>query len=242
MRMSVPAGAYFAALSRMLKIACSNSTASTSTIGRSAASCRSTWCLARILAARRSALPTISCRSCGAMFGVTAPDSSLVMSSRLAMKRLSRSDSSITVASSSAFSPSPSLPPRSRSVLAEPSTAASGVFRSCEIEVSSAERSRSVSTVRLTRSMSSTSRTRSTASAPWSINASSSRRSSGVSSGPCLSLSMPTTPIAPRPVRIGRNRRLAPGSVSEPRPAARSFCQAHLAAAMSASSSTSSGG
>jgi len=35
-----------------------------------------------------------------------------------------------------------------------------------------------------------------------------------------LSLSMPTTPIAPRPVRIGRNNRLAPGSVSAPRPAA----------------------
>ena len=57
------------------------------------------------------------------------------------------------------------------------------------------------------------------ASAAWSVRASSRRRSSGVSSGPGLSLSMPITPIAPRPVRIGRNRRLAPGSVSEPRPA-----------------------
>ena len=45
-------------------------------------------------------------------------------------------------------------------------------------------------------------------------NASSSRRSSGVRSGPGLSLSMPTTPMAPRPVRMGRNSRLAPGSVS----------------------------
>ena len=52
-----------------------------------------------------------------------------------------------------------------RKVVAEPSTAASGVFKSCEIEVSSAERRRSVSIVRLTRSMSSTSRTRSIASA-----------------------------------------------------------------------------
>ena len=34
----------------------------------------------------------------GAVFGTMAPDSSLVMSSRLAMKRLSRSDSSMTVA------------------------------------------------------------------------------------------------------------------------------------------------
>ena len=114
----------------------------------------------------RNVEPTISDRSCGASFGATAPDSSLVMSSRLAMKRLSRSDSSMIVASSSAFSPSVSLSARSRSVPAEPSTEASGVFRSWEIEVSSAERNRSVSAVRSTRSMSSTSCTRSMASAP----------------------------------------------------------------------------
>ncbi len=53
-----------------------------------------------------------------------------------------------------------------RMVLAAPSTEASGVLRSCEIEVNSAERSRSDSTVRLTRSISSTSSTRSMASAP----------------------------------------------------------------------------
>ena len=64
----------------------------------------------------------------------------------------------------------------------------------------------------------------------------------GVSNGPGLSLSIPITPMAPRPVCMGRNRRLAPGSVSEPRPAARSFSQAHFAAARSASSSVSSGG
>ena len=46
----------------------------------------------------------------------------------------------------------------------------------------------------------------------------------------------------PRPVRIGRNRRLAPGSVSAPRPAGRSLSKAHCAAARSASSSLSSGG
>ena len=45
----------------------------------------------------------------------------------------------------------------SRSVPAAPSTAASGVFRSWEIEVSSAERKRSVSAARSTRSISSTS-------------------------------------------------------------------------------------
>ena len=63
-----------------------------------------TLCCARILPARRSALPTISPRSCSAAFGTMAPDSSLVMSSRLAMKRLSRSDSSMMVASRSRFS------------------------------------------------------------------------------------------------------------------------------------------
>ena len=82
------------------------------------------------------------------------------------MKRLSRSDSSMIVASSSAFSPSLSLSERSRIVPAEPSTEASGVLRSCEIDVSSAERSRSVSAVRSMRSMFSTSCTRSMASAP----------------------------------------------------------------------------
>ena len=40
-----------------------------------------------------------------------------------------------------------------------------------------------------------------------------------MSRGPGLSLSMPTMPMAPRPVRMGRNSRFAPGSVSEPRPA-----------------------
>ncbi len=144
------------------------------------------------------------------------------------MKRLSRSDSSIMVPSSSLFWSPVSASERSRKVPAAPRIAASGVLRSWEIEVRSAERSRSVSTVRLTRSMSSTRWTRSMASALWSISASSSRRSSGVSSGPGLSLSMPIMPIAPRPVRIGRNRRLAPGSVSEPRPAVRSFSHAQV--------------
>src|SRR5664279_561819 len=133
-----------------------------------------------------------------------APDSSLVMSSRLAMKRFSRSDSSITVARRSRFSGSLSPLARSRMVEAAPSTDASGVLRSCEIEVSSAERKRSDSTDRLTRSISSTSNTRSIASAPWSTSASSRRRWSGVSSGPDLSSSIPMTPIAPRPVRGGK--------------------------------------
>ena len=59
---------------------------------------------------------------------------------------------------------------------------------------------------------------------------------------PALATTRPITPIVPRPVRIGRNRRLAPGSVSAPRPAGRSLSKAHCAAARSASSSMSSGG
>ena len=61
------------------------------------------------------------------------------------MKRLRRSDSSMMVASRSALASSSSDLERSRSAPAAPSTAASGVLRSCEIEVSSAERRRSVS-------------------------------------------------------------------------------------------------
>src|SRR5262245_1929056 len=86
-RTVVPAGAYFAALSRRLNSTCSNSTASSATMGKSLAISTSTRCWARMRAARLSALPTISPRSCRARFGVTAPDSSLVMSSRLAMNR-----------------------------------------------------------------------------------------------------------------------------------------------------------
>ena len=68
------------------------------------------------------------------------------------MKRLSRSDSSMMVASRSALAvvvegagQDPCSAP------AAPRMEASGVLRSCEIEVSSAERSRSASTVRLAR-------------------------------------------------------------------------------------------
>src|SRR5262249_25314209 len=61
-------------------------------------------------------------------------------------------------------------------------------------------------------------------------------------SGPGLSLSIPIIPIAPRPVCIGRNRRFAPGSVSEPRPAGRLLSHVQVAAARSAGSSVSSGG
>ena len=62
---SVPAGAYFAALSSRLNSTCSNSTGSTSTIGRSAARSTSTRWPASTWPARCRALPTISPRSCG---------------------------------------------------------------------------------------------------------------------------------------------------------------------------------
>ena len=68
--------------------------------------------------------------------------------------------------------------------------------------------------------------TRSIASAAWSASASISRCWSGVSSGPGSSRMMPTTPSGPRPVRSGWNSHLAPGNVSEPRPATWFFSHA----------------
>src|SRR5262249_59221100 len=59
----------------------------------------------------------------------------------------------------------PNPPDWRRNAPAAPKTAASGVRRSCEIEVKSAERNRSASVARLARSRSSTRRTRSMASA-----------------------------------------------------------------------------
>ena len=67
-------------------------------------------------------------------------------------------------------------------------------------------------------------------------------RVNGWSGAAAAPLSSPMIATVPRPVRIGRNSRRAPGSVSEPRPAGRSFSQAHFAAATSISSSASSGG
>ena len=155
---SCPAGAYFAALSSRLNSACSNRTGSDlehRQIGgkvdldamlrqdlarRAAARCRRSR---RGHAARRSAR--------------SAPDSSLVMSSRLAMNRLSRSDFVDDGREQIGLLGFGRACRKDRAACRQrPSTAASGVLRSCEIEVSSAERSRSVSTVRLTRSMSST--------------------------------------------------------------------------------------
>ena len=163
--------------------------------GRPRARATTLWC-ARILPARRSALPTISPRSCSAVFGTMAPDSSLVMSSRLAMKRLSRSDSSMIGARADRAS-------RRRVELAgEIAQRAGGAEHRGERRlqiVRDRGQQRRAQPVGLDRALDPVhvldQCTRSIASAPWSISASSSRRWSGVSSGPGLSLSMPTTPI-----------------------------------------------
>ena len=106
-------------------------------------------------------------------------------------------------------------------LVAEPRIEASGVRRSCEIEVSSADRSRSVSSASRARSIS----------AARLIALDRQRRLVGQRIEKPRAVrrqqavradreSMPMTPTAPRPVRIGRNSRLAPGNVSAPRPAA----------------------
>ena len=53
---------------------------------------------------------------------------------------------------------------------------------------------------------------------------------------------LPTSPSRSLESCMGRNSHFAPGSVSEPLPVDLLFCQAHLAAARSASASMSSGG
>ncbi len=164
------------------------------------------------------------------------------MSSTLPTKRVSRSASSCTVPSSSSRVCASNVGQNFRKLVIEPMMEASGVFRSCEIEVSSAARKRSVSPVTRASSMPAASEMRSIATAAWSASASSRRRSSGDSSVLSFGRSSPMTPTSPRSVRSGRNRRLAPGSVSEERPATWPRLQLHLAAARSASSSSSSGG
>ena len=106
------------------------------------------------------------------------------MSSRLPMKRFSRSASSTIVPSSASLRrPRPGSRRCDRRLVADPRIEASGVRRSCEIEVSRAERSRSVSACSRARCRSRARLTRSIASAAWSVSASSSRCWSGVSSG-----------------------------------------------------------
>src|SRR5580700_11844943 len=171
-----------------------------------------------------------------------APDSRRVMSRRLATNRFRRSASSCRVPSNSSRSVALYFSGKLRRLDTVPRIEASGVRRSCEIEVSSAARSRSVSASTRASSSPLASEIRSIATAAWSHSASSSRRSSGVSNGPPVSRSIPITPTGPLPVRNGKNNRLTPGKVSAPRPAARLCSQVQRAAAISAASSWSSGG
>ena len=200
-------------------------------------------CLARILLARRIALPTISPTSCGVALGTTAPDSSLVISSRLAMNRFSRSASSMMVASRSALAASSSDFAMSRRAPAAPSTAASGVLRSWEIDVSSADRSRSVSDRALH---------------PVDVldqaDALDRQRGlidQGIQQAPLVRRQQRAWLVAVDPDDADRCRApvASAGTATWRRaacrsrgPPARSFSQAHLAAARSASSSVSSGG
>ena len=212
MRISEPAGAYFAALSRRLNSTCSNSTGSSSSIGRSAAMSSSTRWAARILAARSSALPMSSARSTEGdarrdrarfepghveQIGDEAVEPLGLLADRagqLLHARLRRGASRNCRGSSrSRGSRQAACADRATSRSGAPSAGGRSRRRSC---------ARSRSSARLMRSM---------ASAVWSLSASSRRRWSGVKSGPGSSLSMPTTPTAPRPVRIGRKRRVRAG-------------------------------
>ena len=98
-------------------------------------------------------MPSISATSAGKSCGVTLLASSRVMSRTLPTKRVRRSASSCTVASSSSRVGSSKFGQNFRKLVMEPMMEASGVFRSCEIEVSSAERMRSVSPVTCASSM-----------------------------------------------------------------------------------------
>ena len=89
-----PCGAYFAALSKRLNSTCSINTMSRSSSGKPLSRSISTEWYCRILSALCKVAPMISERSAGPLCGLSGPDSSLVMSRRLPIKRLSRSASS----------------------------------------------------------------------------------------------------------------------------------------------------
>ena len=147
-----------------------------------------------------------------ARFGATAPDSSRVMSRRLAMKRLSRSDSSMMVASSSALA-------ASSSTCREVPQGAGRAQDRGERRLADRARSRSAAPRAGGRSRRPASparhprpgaRARSRA-PPGRTSASSRRRCSGVRSGPGLSLSMPTTPIVAAAGPHGQEQALGAG-------------------------------
>ena len=125
-----------------------------------------------------------------------------------------------------------------RSDVAAPVIEASGVFRSCDSEASNAERSRSVfggnprfvdAACKLYALDRDGGLVAKRIEQPALVGSKQRRRFAASSA-------RPRRP-KPRPVPIGRNSRLAPASVSAPRPAGLLFSNAHLAAPRSASSS-----
>ncbi len=132
------------AFSSRFTSSCSISTGSTESSGRSGSSATRTSRPRERLLERVSAEPTISSSGTHSRRSATAPDSSRVMSSRLATRRSRRSASSQIVSTQLAAARRRRAPRRSRSELAAPVIAASGVRRSCETAASSELRISSV--------------------------------------------------------------------------------------------------
>ena len=123
-----------------------------------------------------------------------------------------------------------------------PMIEASGVRRSCDTEVSMAERRRSRSAPSRAWSISSASVSRSMATAAWLPTASSRRCSEAPSRLASFAAARRSRRSAERLVRIGTNSQRPPGKVSVPRPVGRSASHDQRAAARSASLSSPSGG
>ena len=189
------------------------------TNGSSAGTLTATRRLARPLASRASAAPTTSSSGCQSRLSPRAPDSSRVISSRFWTSRLRRSASSRTDSSSSCWTRASSRAPDSRIVVAAPVMAASGVRRSCETEVKSALRSRSVSARTRASWASLARRVRSSASAVWFTKVSSCRSGSGAVRASRPGGRTLTTPIGPRGPRRGTCTARAPFDRAAPSPA-----------------------
>ena len=193
--------------------------------------------VARSIAARTTS--TTSTRSC---LGFRAPASIRDMSSRLAMKRVSRALSSSIEASRSARCSGAMPSPNLRSVVTAPVIVASGVRRSCDSEASRVPRSFSFSSSATVRTESLTSSARSMAIAACSrmrLRACSSVGEIGASRS---AGSKPHTPTTPREVTSGRNWKRTLGSVPVFQPAGSLLSKAQRAAPFSPGSSSSIGG
>ena len=139
-----PGGAYFAALSRRLNRTCSNKTASSGSIGRSADRSTSTRCSERILLARCKAVPTISPISSG----TSVRRHGAGFEARHVEEIGDEAVEPLGLVDDRRQRGPPSPPDRARpkgpaGPCPSRGSPARGVCRSCEIEVSSAERRRS---------------------------------------------------------------------------------------------------